>query len=140
MHSLRLPCGVALLRSVRAATHARRTLLRVPGLLRRGLRRPVRVRRVRCSRRRGGGIDLATVLQLVLSVDNYDIAGIYSRAQSDAVGRGLCDRYGSDFNGVVRPNDIHVGALWPALDRGSWHDDQILLYVGEQMNVDKLIR
>src|ERR1700676_2142050 len=140
MDSLWLPCGVALLWRFCAATRARFALLGVPGLWRCCLRRTVSVRCVGSSRRRGRGIYLAAVLELVLPVDNRNVTHIQAGAQSDGVGCGLCDRHGSYFNGVVSPNDVHVGALWPALDCGRWHDDQILLYVGKQVNVDKLIR
>src|SRR6202007_57082 len=78
--------------------------------------------------------------QFVLAVDDYDIAGIYSCAQSDAVGGGLCDRNALYLGCVVFAPHIYVGALRPALDGGGGHDDQVLFDVGQQMNVDKLVR
>jgi len=40
---------------------------------------------------RGGGIDLGSVLKLVLAIDNDDLSGFQSGAHTDAVAGGLRD-------------------------------------------------
>ncbi len=71
-----------MLRSFRTAPPA----LRV-ALLRGGLLRSIGVLRAWCACGRRGGIDLAAVLQLVLPVDDHDIAGIQSSAEPNAIRR-----------------------------------------------------
>src|SRR5437899_9053309 len=112
MDSSALSVGGVGTRSLRTLPHT--------GLCTAGLRRrlptAVGVLPVRRGRGRLARIDLAAILQLVLSIDNDDITWVQAAADAHGIRSGLRDGDGLNLGGVAVLDDIDVRALWATLN------------------------
>ncbi len=94
--------------------------------------------RIACGRRARN--DFAAVLQFVLPVGDDDVPLLQAGGKAGSVTRGLRDRNGTNADDISLTDEINVGALRAALDRGYRNEREIFARVHEQMDVDKLIR
>ena len=98
-----------------------------------------------CARIRGAarsaevGAYLASILQLVLAIDDHRVPGIHAAAQARVFISGLRDGHGVNFGDVIVIHGVHVSALWAALDCGDGHHGKVALGIHQQMHVHELI-
>src|SRR5260370_340018 len=83
--------------------------------------------------------DFAAILQLVLAIDNHDIARIQPIGQANAVACGQRDSDGMNFHLVVVADRIDVRSLWAALNSWCRNDGQIVPGVHEKVHIHELI-
>src|SRR3977135_2746878 len=88
---------------------------------------------------RGGGVDLGSVLKLVLAVDKDDIPRVQSGPPTDAVAGGFGDGDSANLRGVVITGGVDISSLRAALNGGRRKDDEIAFDVDKQVYVDELV-